>query len=214
MSLYSEGGIWKLEWQRVKGFCFVSSCLWKPFEVLSPVYRAQHWEKLPSSPCLFFSRRTCLCCSENCCTVLGPPSRHHPSTWLSMNTFCSTQVLHPLLTLLSCSWRCMEMERGPVQRGEQRRALSSLLFWNHSELSLYLWKKKNLLTLVICRDGLLVLLCPSIRQQYASQLFRWLCIPPLINSTFEHSVGPLLQNHEKYNLFKTFFSDTWSLVKV
>lgn len=88
----------------------------------------QHRENCLPAPASFFSRPTCPCCSENCCTALGPPSRPHPSTWLSTNTFCSTQVSLHLLTLLSCSWKCMEMERGPVQKGEQRRACSSFLF--------------------------------------------------------------------------------------
>jgi hypothetical protein len=40
-----------------------------------------------------------------------------------MSTFCSTPVSHLLLTLLNCSWRFMEMERGPVRKGEQGRGL-------------------------------------------------------------------------------------------
>ena len=132
----------------------MSSCLWKSFEVLSSVVWGPTPRKLPSSPCLFFSRPICPCCSENCCTVLEPPSRPRPNTWLNTNTFCSTQVLRHLLTLLSCSWKCMETERGPVRRGEQRSALLSLLFWNYSKLPLCLWKKENLITVVIHRYGL------------------------------------------------------------
>ena len=89
------------------------------------------------------SRPTCLCCSKNCCTALGLPSRPHPSTWLNANTVCSTQVLRPPLILLSCSWKCMEMGKGPVQRGKPKRAALSLIFWNGSELSLSCERKRT-----------------------------------------------------------------------
>lgn len=149
MLLYSQRPVNKGE----KGFGLVSS-LWKAFRGAEPWGVGLTPGQLSSSPCLFFSRPTCPCCSENCCTALGPPSRPHPNTWLSMNTSCSTQVSRHLQTLLSCSWKCMETERGPVQRGEQRRARLSLFFWKHSEHSLCSWKKENLITVVLWGYGL------------------------------------------------------------
>lgn len=87
MSLYSEGGLWKWEWQRVKGFCFVSSCLWKPFEVLSPVYRAPHWENCLPAPASSFqgepasaaARTAALCSSRQADTIPVPGSAWTPS---------------------------------------------------------------------------------------------------------------------------------------
>lgn len=72
----------------------------------------------------------------------------------------------------------------------------------------FLWKKKNWMTVVIYRYGLRISKASfALSQHQAAECFSALQMTV-------HPVGPLLQNHRKYNLFKAFFSDVKSYKRV
>ena len=102
--------IWKLDWQGEKGFCFVSSCLWKPLEVQRPVCRAQHWENCLPAPASSFqgqpasaaARTAALCSGRQADPIPVPGSARTPS---AQHKYCVSCWLFWASHGSPCKWK-------------------------------------------------------------------------------------------------------------
>lgn len=141
--------IWKLIIRR-KGLLVLCHPVCESLlEVLSPVCRSQHWENHLPAPASFQGQpasaaaRTAALRRRQADPIPVPGSARTPS---AQHKYCIPCWLF---------WAAHEVhgngKRPSPERCEPRRAALSLIFWNSSELSLSLWKKKNWMTVVIYR---------------------------------------------------------------